>query len=56
MNQKNIRIFVFFVIIILWGYFSFPIEILKIQDPSGVVSYGYTENAKAYLKSYLITL
>ncbi|EAJ7687003.1 amino acid ABC transporter permease, partial [Campylobacter jejuni] len=27
MNQKNIRIFVFFVIIILWGYFSFPIEI-----------------------------
>ncbi|EHO4248782.1 amino acid ABC transporter permease, partial [Campylobacter jejuni] len=25
MNQKNIRIFVFFVIIILWGYFSFPI-------------------------------
>ncbi|EAI3226145.1 amino acid ABC transporter permease, partial [Campylobacter jejuni] len=26
MNQKNIRIFVFFVIIILWGYFSFPIE------------------------------
>ncbi|EOH0382898.1 hypothetical protein ACLJ3K_001361, partial [Campylobacter jejuni] len=24
MNQKNIRIFVFFVIIILWGYFSFP--------------------------------
>lgn len=56
MNQKNIRIFVFFVIIILWGYFSFPIEILKIQDPSGVASYGYTENAKAYLKSYLITL
>ncbi|EEQ0131960.1 amino acid ABC transporter permease, partial [Campylobacter jejuni] len=28
MNQKNIKIFVFFVIIILWGYFSFPIEIL----------------------------
>ncbi|EAB5361730.1 amino acid ABC transporter permease, partial [Campylobacter jejuni] len=27
MNQKNIKIFVFFVIIILWGYFSFPIEI-----------------------------
>ncbi|ECO6983275.1 amino acid ABC transporter permease, partial [Campylobacter jejuni] len=26
------------------------------QDPSGVASYGYTENAKAYLKSYLITL
>ncbi|HGF6512504.1 TPA: hypothetical protein ACF2YL_001713, partial [Campylobacter jejuni] len=24
MNQKNIKIFVFFVIIILWGYFSFP--------------------------------
>ncbi|EAI8921111.1 amino acid ABC transporter permease, partial [Campylobacter coli] len=26
MNQKNIRIFVFFAIILFWGYFSFPIE------------------------------
>ncbi|EAL7299388.1 amino acid ABC transporter permease, partial [Campylobacter coli] len=25
MNQKNIRIFVFFAIILFWGYFSFPI-------------------------------
>ncbi|MCW1333020.1 amino acid ABC transporter permease [Campylobacter jejuni] len=54
--MKKYKNFCFFVIIILWGYFSFPYEILKIQDPSGVVSYGYTENAKAYLKSYLVTL
>ncbi|EEP3028529.1 amino acid ABC transporter permease, partial [Campylobacter coli] len=31
MNQKNIRIFVFFAIILFWGYFSFPIEILQIK-------------------------
>lgn len=47
----------FFLLLLFYGaIFSFPIEILKIQDPSGVASYGYTENAKAYLKSYLITL
>lgn len=44
------------MIIILWGYFSFPIEILQIKDPSGNISYAYTQNAQAYLKSYFITL
>ncbi|TKX30975.1 amino acid ABC transporter permease [Campylobacter estrildidarum] len=56
MNQKNIRLFVLFVIIVLWGYFSFPVEILQIKNSNGEISYGYTANANAYLKSYLITL
>ncbi len=36
------------------GLFFFPDRNIKIQDPSGVVSYGYTENAKAYLKVILL--
>lgn len=56
MNQKNIRIFVFLSIIILWGYFSFPIEILQVKDANANISYTFTDNAKAYLKSYFITL
>ncbi|MBZ7941421.1 amino acid ABC transporter permease [Campylobacter molothri] len=56
MNQKNIRIFVFLIIIILWAYFSFPIEILQIKNSNGEINYGYTANANAYLKSYGITL
>lgn len=55
MNQKNIKIFVFLAIIILWGYFSFPYEILRIKN-ADTISYGYTANAHAYVKSYLITL
>ena len=50
------KIFVFFTIIVLWGYFSFPIEILQLKNSDGLVSYAYTDNAKAYLKSYFITL
>jgi len=53
LNQKNIKLFVFFVIIILWGYFSFPYEILYIKDSN---SYGFSPNAQAYLKSYMLTL
>ncbi|HEB7595348.1 TPA: amino acid ABC transporter permease [Campylobacter coli] len=56
MNQKNIRIFVFFAIILFWGYFSFPIEILQIKEADGAINYGYTPNAQAYIKSYFITL
>lgn len=56
LNQKNIRIFVFFAIILFWGYFSFPIEILQIKEADGAINYGYTPNAQAYIKSYFITL
>lgn len=56
MNQKNIRIFVFFAIILFWGYFSFPIEILQIKEADGAINYRYTPNAQAYIKSYFITL
>ncbi|MFH5238461.1 amino acid ABC transporter permease, partial [Campylobacter coli] len=47
MNQKNIRIFVFFAIILFWGYFSFPIEILQIKEADGAINYRYTPNAQA---------
>ena len=52
MNQKGIRFFTILSIVVLWAYFSFPIEI--IQDNNG--NLAYTPNANAYLKSYMITL
>lgn len=55
MIKNRLQIFIFFAIIILWGYFSFPYEILQIKNEQGL-SYGFTANAKAYLNSYLITL
>lgn len=55
MTQKSIQAFVFFTIIILWGYFSFPYEILQVSDEAGV-RYAFTPNAKAYVLSYGITI
>ncbi|MBK1971172.1 amino acid ABC transporter permease [Campylobacter sp. TTU_617] len=55
MTQKNIKTFIFFAIIILWGYFSFPIEILQI-NVNNELQYTYTADAKAYVKSYFTTL
>lgn len=55
MTQKNIKTFIFFLIIILWGYFSFPIEILQINT-NNEIQYAYTADAKAYVKSYFTTL
>lgn len=51
--------FIFFILITLvWGYYSFPIEILQISDandlPTGKL--GFTKEAKSYLHSYAITL
>ncbi|TEY02451.1 amino acid ABC transporter permease [Campylobacter sp. US33a] len=56
MNESKMRIFVFFVIIFLWGYFSFPVEILQIKDANANITYAYTDNAKAYVNSYFVTL
>ncbi|MBK1992927.1 amino acid ABC transporter permease [Campylobacter novaezeelandiae] len=39
----------------LWGYFSFPIEILQINT-NNEIQYAYTADAKAYVKSYFTTL
>lgn len=55
MTQKNIKTFIFFLIITLWGYFSFPIEILQINT-NNEIQYAYTADAKAYVKSYFTTL
>ncbi|MCX2682814.1 amino acid ABC transporter permease [Campylobacter sp. MIT 21-1685] len=55
MSEKNIKIIVFFLILFLWGYFSFPYEIITVKTGE-TVHYAYTENAAAYVKSYLITL
>ncbi len=53
---EDFKLFVFFAIILFWGYFSFPIEILQIKEADGAINYGYTPNAQAYIKSYFITL
>lgn len=52
MNQNTLRFFTILSIIFIWGYFSFPIEIL--EDNSGNII--FTQDAKAYLKSYMVTL
>lgn len=56
MSEKNIRIIVFFLILFLWGYFSFPYEIISVKNDDFTIKYAYTENAAEYVKSYFITL
>ncbi|KAA6225340.1 MULTISPECIES: amino acid ABC transporter permease [unclassified Campylobacter] len=55
MQEKNLKLFIFFATIILWGYFSFPYELLQVQKDS-VIVYEFTPNAKIYLQSYVRTL
>lgn len=58
MTQAKLKIIVFFIIVFLWGYYSFPIEILQLTDandnPTG--SLGYTAEAAGYVKSYGVSL
>ncbi|MCR2063965.1 amino acid ABC transporter permease [Campylobacter helveticus] len=55
MTQKGMQTFVFFTIIILWGYFSFPYEILQVNGENGT-HYAFTPNARAYILSYGVTI
>lgn len=52
------KIIVFFIITAIWGYFSFPTQILELVDandlPTGKL--GFTDEAAGYLRSYLTSL